>query len=175
MNKIVGIIVFTIIELAALVGWLALVLQGNNIAGIAVLVIGLILEHIVSYNVFNKRPLFNFSGISLGGLLLISATESLIWVVWLVLSQGSGIISIIIGAVFLVITMFFQHSVERNVFLSKPLFDRIVKTEVIGFTVIEAVAAAVWLFFVLDPGMSDIIGAGILGIGLLVEHIIQTG
>lgn len=171
-NKIVGIIVFTIIELAALVGWLALVLQGNNIAGIAVLIIGLVLEHLVSYNVFNKRPLFNFSGIPLGGLLLISATETLIWVVWLVLSQGSGIV---IGAVFLVITMFLQHSVERNVFLGKPLFDHIVKTEVIGFTVIEAVAAAVWLFFVLDPGMSNIVGAGILGIGLLVEHIIQTG
>lgn len=172
MNKTVGIIVFTIVELAALVGWLALVLQGNNIAGIAVLVVGLILEHLLSYNVSNGRSLFDFSGSPFGGLIIISVTESVLWIVWLIISQGSGII---VGLAFLAVTMFFQHSIERNVFQSKPLFDDIIKPAVISFTLIEVVAASIWLFFVLDSGSSNILGAGILGVGLLVEHIIQTG
>ncbi len=173
MNKTIGIIVFTIVEFATLVGWLALVLQGNNIAGIVVLVVGLILEHLLSYNVSKGRSLFDFSGLPFGGLLIVSVSESVLWIVWLIISQGTG--GIIAGLIFLAITMFFQHSIERNVFQGKPLFDTIIKPAVISFTLVEAVAAAIWLFFVLDPGSSNIIGAVILGVGLLVEHIIQTG
>ncbi len=162
MKKLIGIIIFTIAEFAALVGWLALVLSNRNVLGIVVLAAGLILEHFLSFRtlVGKKFPVLRLA--------IISISESAIWIVWLILARSNPIA----GFVFLVVAMFFQHSIERNVFNGKGFFDDLIKGEVVLFTIVEAIAAALWLNFVLNN--DNLVGALILAAGLLVEHLIQS-
>ncbi len=61
MNRaLVGVVVFTLIEIATLVGWLILAgvpFNGGYLA-VVVLAVGLFLEHYVSVQVGAGRPLF---------------------------------------------------------------------------------------------------------------------
>lgn len=60
MNPNVGVIVFTVIEVLTMVGWLVLALAGYFVASVIVLSVGLFFEHFVSYNVGTGQPFFRF-------------------------------------------------------------------------------------------------------------------
>ena len=157
-----GLILFTAVEAAALLGWFFLVGSNSLVAGVAILLAGLVLEHFLAYRTLVGK---NFPII---GLSIISASEAVIWVVWLLITKDHSLPSLL----FLALTMFLQHSIERNVFRGNGFFDNLIKLEVAGFTLIEALAAGAWLKFVeQDMGIA---GATILAIGLLVEHIVQS-
>lgn len=63
MNRLRGVIIFTLVEVATLVGWLILAglpfgLSTKSISAVIVLTLGLFVEHYVSVNVGNGRPPF---------------------------------------------------------------------------------------------------------------------
>lgn len=58
MNRaLLGVILFTAIEIVTMVLWLFFALRGNNL-GVAILSVGLFIEHYVSVNVGAGRPPF---------------------------------------------------------------------------------------------------------------------
>jgi len=57
MNALRGVIIFTIIEIVTMIGWLFFANRGN-ILGVIILSIGLFIEHYVSVNVGAGRPPF---------------------------------------------------------------------------------------------------------------------
>ena len=154
------LIIFTAVELAGLALWLALLSEpGLQLIAAAVLIIGLNVEHFIA---FSKSPA------STGKIIGISLSEAAIWTVWLFVASKSALLgfSVLAGL------MLFQHLVERNLFLGKPLFDVGDLFRVIDFTLIEVTGAAVWL--VLVSVNKSVFGIAALGAALLVEHIIQT-
>lgn len=157
-----SILIFTAVEAAGLIGWFTLISNQQIAAGLAVLFAGLLVEHFIAYRVLmgGKFPAAE--------LLLISASESALWILWLAFFGANPAL----GVIFLFITMFFQHSIERNIFKAKPLLDDLVKKEIIGFTFIEAAAAGVWLVLA-SVGM-PVAGAAVLTVSLFVEHVIQS-
>lgn len=60
MGPNLGVLIFTIIEVVTMAGWLALQLAGNTVVAIVVLAGGLFFEHFVSYNVGTGQPFFRF-------------------------------------------------------------------------------------------------------------------
>ncbi len=73
-NKPVAI--FTLIEDIALAVWLALVRAGRQILGLGILFVGLVIEHILSYNVTKRRPLGQIAGAPILGILGFSVIET---------------------------------------------------------------------------------------------------
>src|SRR5882672_9737634 len=79
------VLVFTLVEDAALVVWLALVRTGSRILGVLVLPIGFFVEHVIADNVKTNVRLFNIKDIPFGKIAVNAVVESFIWVVWLLL------------------------------------------------------------------------------------------
>jgi len=156
------IIAFTIIEFIALIAWRAFVVNDEFLPSVLILAGGLFIEHVIAFRTLAsvEFPLLR--------LIEISLSESAIWIIWLALTGINQF-----GAfVFLFVAMFFQHSVERNVFNGQPIFSDPIKDEVLLFTALEALSAGLWLKLVFEG--DGLIGAGILAIGLVVEHFIQA-
>lgn len=167
MNKILGFVLFTIVEIVALIGWLVLALpEGGQVAlGVAVLLVGMIIEHFIAFKATMEGDLPTL------GLIGISISETVLWVVWLLIVQSTGSAHVW-AVIFLFVTMFLQHGVEKNIFIGKPAFQDLLKTEVIVFTAVEVGAAGLWLYFILEG--QEILGAAILVVGIFVEHILQS-
>ena len=170
------ILVFTIVEVVALVGWLILAIQVNDILSgilaVVVLIAGFTLEHLITYNVVHKRPLFSFSGLPTAQKFVVSIVESGIWVIWLVILHTSFFdlgTNIIIASIFMFVTLLVEHTISDNVFTKRRLFERIFDRRVIGFTVIETVAAGIWIGFAFATDYA-IVGVIILFIGSFAEH-----
>ena len=173
------ILVFTIVEVATLVIWLVLALQATNILegiiAVVVLIVGFTLEHLITYNVIHKRPLFCFKNVPIAQKFVVSIIETGIWVVWLILLRleifGPGI-NLLIATVFLFLTLLVEHTISDNVFTHRKLFERILDRRVIGFSIIEASAAGIWFTFV-EFDLA-IIGIIVLFIGSLNEHVLAV-
>lgn len=160
--KSLGITLQTIAELIGLVVWLTLVISGQMVIGIVFLVGGLVLEHLLAYRFLVGGSL------PVGKLLGVSASEAILWIVWLVIST----FDLVAGFVFLTATMVLQHSVEKNLFEGKPLFGDIFHLIVVPHTLLETVGAFIWLFFVFAG--QEILGAAVFSVFILVEHIVQA-
>ncbi len=71
MKRFLGIVLFSVIEVAGLIIWLQLVdadpavIDLLGLLGLVVLDIFLIVEHTVTDNLVHGRPLFRFSGLPL--------------------------------------------------------------------------------------------------------------
>jgi len=171
-KKLGGLIAFTIAELVGLVVWFQIVTAdvvtlGQQIQGIGVLVVLLIVEHFIAFatNVGGPFPSLRLVG--------ISASETVLWVVWLlVFGLFGGLTGVLVASVFLAATMFLQHSVEKNVFAGRPLFSDLLKGEVTVFTLIEVVAAGAWLYLAMNG--QAVLGVVILTVGIAIEHYIQS-
>ncbi len=175
MKRFLGIVLFSIIEVAGLIIWLLLVdadpavIDLLGLLGLVVLDIFLIVEHTVTDNLLHGRPLFRFSGLPLGEIVIFSTIETIIWGVWLVLADQ---VNPIVAVVFLVITLFFEHTISRNVHERDPLFSQIFDPGTFVHTVIESVACAGWLALV--RAGQPIIGAIVLLVGSIIEHTIAV-
>lgn len=174
INKHVGIAVFTAIEVVTLVVWLAIALSADDILSsiiaLAVLIGGFTAEHLITFNVIHKRPLFDFSGIPVGQKAVVSLIEAVIWIVWLGLAR-SGVFSgfdDVVAAVVLSGLLIIEHTVSDNVFTRRRLFERLADRRTIGFSIIEGAGAAIWLVLV-DVDLAAV-GVAVLAAASFIEH-----
>lgn len=174
ISKYVGIVVFTAIEVVTLVVWLAIALSADDILSsiiaLAVLIGGFTAEHLITFNVIHKRPLFDFSGIPVGQKAVVSLIEAVIWIVWLGLAR-SGVFSgfdDVVAAVVLSGLLIIEHTVSDNVFTRRRLFERLADRRTIGFSIIEGAGAAIWLVLV-DVDLAAV-GVAVLAAASFIEH-----
>ena len=170
------ILIFSAVEVVALVIWLVLALQVDNILSgilaVVVLIGGFTLEHLITYNVIHNRPLFNFSGIPVGQKFVVSIIETILWVIWLVIINSTTLdtnLNIVLATGFLFLTLLLEHTISDNVFTHRGLFSRLFDRRVVGFTIIEAVGAGIWVFYALQTDYG-FIGIIILAIASVAEH-----
>jgi hypothetical protein len=188
LNRLVLITLFTLIETAALGAWLALVEDAPTVSqatalGLGILVVGLVVEHVLTDLAVNGFDL------SLPGwrVLVFSVSETALWALWLVVAERvGGVEGFVAAAVVLAVLLVPQHTIEDNVLRGKGLFANLVDSGTVGFSILESAGATVWLVFVLSPDLVDsllvgtplatvdpaFVGLGILAIALFVEHII---
>ena len=177
MREQLRIAVFTIVEGATLVIWLALVRSdagiyqvstGSLAAGIAVLVVGFTIEHIIAYNVIHNRGLFDLQGVPIAQKAVVSLIETVIWAVWLVLAD----LNMLVAAIALTILLVLEHTLSDNVFKGKGLFSKLLDARTIGFSLVEAIGAGIWLALV-DANMA-VVGVAILLVASFIEHILAV-
>ena len=166
------IALFTIVEGATLVIWLVLARGATNIgsmlAALAVLVVGFTIEHIVAYNVIHNRGLFDLQGVPIGQKSIVSLIESFIWALWLVLTG----LNVILAAIVLTGLLVVEHTLSDNVFKGRGLFSKLLDGRTIGFSLIEAVGAGIWLALV-QANMA-LLGIVILVVASFVEHTLAV-
>jgi len=173
-NKQVGIVVFTAVEVVTLVVWLIFALEASDalfsILAVLVLIGGLTLEHLITYNVIHKRSLFDFRGLPVGQKAVVSLIETGIWVVWLVIARQdiAGGFEHVIAAVILFGLLIIEHTISDNVFTGRKLFERLADKRTIGFSIVEAAGAAIWLVLI-DVDLA-ILGVIVLAIASFLEH-----
>ncbi len=174
VNKQVGIVVFTAVEVVTLVVWLILALEESDalfsILAVLVLIGGLTLEHLITYNVIHKRSLFDFRGLPVGQKAVVSLIETGIWVVWLVIARQdiAGGFEHVIAAVVLFGLLIIEHTLSDNVFTGRKLFERLADKRTIGFSIVEAAGAAIWLVLI-DVDLA-ILGIIVLAGASFLEH-----
>ena len=112
------------------------------------------------------------------GLLFITLSEVLIWIVWLSFADGKiawadhGFVNnTLLAGIALMLLMWIEHSVEMGALRQKNPLLYFKKTSTIFFTFMEVIGAVGWLYFVRTD--SPILGGFCLLIGLSVEHILQ--
>jgi hypothetical protein len=179
--RVVIIAVFTAIETAALAIWLQFV-RGEPIIstavaiGLGVLVIGLIVEHVFTD--------FAVSGVDLdfpfGAIVILSVSETVLWGIWLeVVEIVGGRAGLVVAFGILVILLVPQHTFEDNILQGHDLLSDVIALGTVGISLIEAIGATIWLALVLQPGLvggsiagvdAALVGLGILGIALFIEH-----
>ena len=94
----------------------------------------------------------------------MSLVETVIWALWLVLAGLNAILAAVVLAGLLIL----EHSLSDNVFKGKGLFSRLLNGRTMGFSLIEAVGAAIWLALV-EANLS-VVGILILVVASFVEH-----
>lgn len=165
--KTIGQLVFTAVEALTVAGWLALT-GVNAILAIIVLFLGFILEHFISFNVKNQRPLFHAPANPIGNQLVLAGVETITWAGWLALTT----INPVVAAAVLFGGLLVGHIAESNSVNDFPLFhrfgNRLKKT--LDISAIEAIIAIVWL--ALTP-TRPVLAFGILFGGLFVEHFVS--
>lgn len=184
MNKF-GIILFSVVETAALVAWLALNRLGVSLYSIsllstAILIVGLSLEHIISYNVAHELPLLSFRNKPLSKIIGFSVSETVLWVLWLyILTLFSNVLGgLFFATFFLLLTFIFQHNVEFNAIEGRPLFFNLTNPKSVGISLVESIGAGIW-FYLANPvettfSVAGAIAAAVLLITMIVEHFIQA-
>lgn len=175
------IAVFTGVETLALATWLRLVrgeplLSAAVATGLGILVIGLIIEHILTDVAVNG---VNFD-LPFGAILAISLTEAVIWGVWLEVAVNvGGLAGLGLALVFLAVILIPQHSIEDNVLRGRDLLSDPLNPGTVGFSLVEAAGATIWLAFVLRPDLiggglsrvdAGLIGLAVLAVALFIEH-----
>jgi hypothetical protein len=173
MRDSVRIAVFTVIEGVTLAIWLVLVRSaagiyqvstGSLVAGIAVLAVGFTIEHVIAYNVIHNRGLLDLQGVPIAQKAVVSLIETVIWAVWLVLA----VLNMIVATVILTVLLIFEHTLSDNVFKGKDIFSKLLDARTIGFSLVEAVGAAIWLALV--QANLTAVGIAILLVASFVEH-----
>src|SRR5437016_4545347 len=147
-----GIAVFTLVDDAALIIWLLLVRAGERVGGVATLIVGFFVEHVIAQKV-KGGPV---TGRIAGRIGVNAVVETVVWVVWLVLWP----ISRIAATAWLYATLVVEHSLTDNIFHDRPLFSHLLNRHVLGFTA--------WLAFV-DAGRAAV-GIAFLVVFQYAEH-----
>ena len=168
ISQRVGLLTFTVLEFLALVLWQPR-FTSAPVAAAIILTVGLFLEHIVSFNSFkgetNFLKLFKPHKVNAGKLLALSGLEMGIWAAWLgLVLLGHPILAFVV----LFALMFVQHNAEVDTFLGRGAFNSLLNTRVSLFTLLEAVAGAVWLQLIMVGETA--LAAIVLFVGLLAEH-----
>jgi hypothetical protein len=167
--KTIGQLVFTAIEAVTVTSWLTLVDVKEDLAAISVLFVGFFLEHFVSFNVKNERPLLQAEDNPIINQLALAGAETVTWAGWLALLAVNPVLAFTV----LFAGLSIGHIAESNSVNHFPLFhkfgNRLLKT--LDITAIESVIATVWLALVR-------VGAGLVGfiglfIGLFIEHFVS--
>lgn len=172
MRDQLRIAVFTIIEVAALASWLAIVRGaadiGSMLAGIAVLIVGFTIEHLVAYNAIHNRGLFELQGLPIGQKAIVSLIESGIWTLWLKLTG----LNALVAGVELASLLILEHTLSDNVFKGRGTFSKLLDARTIGFSLVEAIGAVIWLALV-DANLAAV-GIVVLAVASFIEHIMAV-
>jgi len=112
--------------------------------------------------------LFELQGLPIGQKAIVSLIESGIWVLWLVLVDLNAILAGVVLAGLLVL----EHTISDNVFKGRGTFSRLLDARTIGFSLIEAVGAGIWLVLV-DANMV-VVGIVILVVASFIEHTLAA-
>ena len=72
------------------------------------------------------------------------------------------------AAFVLAVLLIFEHTFSDNVFKDRGVYSRLVDLRTVGFSIIEAAGAAVWLGFV--DGGQQIVGIAVLLVASFIEH-----
>jgi len=117
--------------------------------------------------------------------LAVSLSEGLLWVLWLgVAERVGGVDGVLAAGVLFAVLLIPQHTVEDNVLRGAAPFESVVDLGTVGFSVVEAVGATVWLLLAFEGGQFGgllatlglggvdpaAVGLGALALFLLVEH-----
>ena len=185
----VGLIgLFTGVETVALVAWLALVADAPLVSraaavGLAVLVGGLLVEHVITDLAVNGPNL----SLPFGKVVLVSASEALLWVGWLAIAERvAGLRGSLVAGAVLAVLLVPQHSVEDNVLRGRGAFSSVLTSGTVGFSVLEAASGTAWLLLVtrdaaLEARLADlglpgvdvaVVGVAVLAVGLFFEHVV---
>lgn len=179
---------FTGVETAALAAWLALVEGAATVSqvtaiGLGVLLVGLVVEHVLTDVAVNGADL----SVPVGPTVFVSATETALWGLWLLVAERvGGVDGILVAGVVLAVLLVPQHSVEDSALRGRGLFSRLLNVGTLGFSVIEAAGATLWLLFVREGGEVQpllaevgmgsvdpaVAGVGLLAASLFVEHVV---
>ncbi|MBX0323540.1 hypothetical protein EGH21_10915 [Halomicroarcula sp. F13] len=177
---------FTVVETLTLGLWLALVEGAPVISrpaaiGLAVLTLGLVVEHVLTDATVNGLSL-SFPVTRIAG---VSVSEALLWGLWLgIADQLGGVDGILVAGVVLTVLLVPQHSVEDNVLRGEAPLSETLNLDTVGFSLVEGVGATVWLLLVFEGqqftdllatlGFGGVdpaaVGLAALGVFLLVEH-----
>lgn len=186
-GRLVVVLLFTGIETAALAVWLAFVLDAPTLSqmaaiGLGVLVVGLVVEHVLTGLAVTDR--LSFPGLRV---VFISVTETVLWAGWLLVAeQVGGLTGVAVAGAALFVLLVPQHTVEDNVLRGDGLFSDVLAVGTVGFSFIEAAGATVWLALVLHgdrfaatlaPITGGVVepatvGLGVLAVALFVEHVL---
>ena len=155
--------VFTGIEVAALGLWLRSLVRGLRGAAAAFLGGGLVVEHILAYNVRNKRRLLDLAGLPILGILIFSALEFIIWAVGAEgVSRGLEFLPLYLAFFFAFLV---KHRIAANVNAGRNLLDfSVFEGKLVTATVFEALFGAYWL---VNPSAGTL---GLFGVANFVEH-----
>ncbi len=151
---LVGVVAFTLVEVVALALWLGIV-DGDvapavpAAAGLGVLFAGLVLEGALTHVTVN-----GVSAPPIRTLLAFSATETALWGAWLFAADRvGGLVGVAAASVGLFVLLVPQHTIEDNALQGERAFSDAFDVGTLGFSLVEASAAAVWLMFArLDAG-----------------------
>lgn len=197
-----GIALFTVAEAAGLVTWLAfargtvvdpLAAFGVSVSaasiGLGVLFVALVVEHLLTEATLNGPQ----GDTPVLPTLLVSATETALWAVWLAVAEAvGGLVGVAAAGAILLVLLVPQHTAEDNALRGRGLVATLVDTGTLGFSAVEALGATVWLALVVDgsllarvetisvlpPALAEavaganpqVVGVAALALFLFVEH-----
>ncbi|MDS0258802.1 hypothetical protein NDI56_05270 [Haloarcula sp. S1CR25-12] len=178
---------FTLVETLALGLWLTLVesapvISATSAIGLGVLSLGLVLEHVLTDATVNG---VSASVLPDGQVVGVSVSEALLWVLWLgVAERVGGVDGVLVAGGLLAVLLVPQHTVEDNVLRDVDPLQSVVDLGTVGFSVVEAAGATVWLLLVFEGGQfagplatvglggvdPAAVGLGALAVVLFIEH-----
>lgn len=153
-GRLAGVAAITAVEVAALALWFGVVVGDlapslPAAAGYAILFAGLTVEGVVAYVTVNgaRTP-------PVGALAAAAASETALWGAWLLAANVvGGYVGVAAASLGLFVLLVPQHTVEDNALHGKHPFADVADVGTLGFSLVEASAAAVWLAFArLDAG-----------------------
>jgi len=161
--------IFTAVEAGAI----ALRLAVGGLLGRAILLVGFLVEHVISYNVRNFRPLLKLRDLPGPAIVLLAILEYATWDIWFALTAQAPLYLKALAFVVLFIGLIAGHGVELNVVRGFPPFTRYKQRlkESLDITGIESVTGTAWLKIL--AGGRGIAAFVILFAGLLVEHLVS--
>jgi hypothetical protein len=188
--RVLAILLFTLVEVGALTVWLTLSLDASLASGVAalglgILTVGLAVEYVLTDLTVNGFDLAAPSW----SVVAFSLTEALLWVLWFVVADSAtrpG--GFVLAATVLAVALVPQYTVEDNAFRGVPPFATLLDLGTIGFSVVKACGATIWLLCVMRPAyvtnwvaLEEVLGAdpaalgfGVLALALFVEHTIAV-
>ena len=189
--RLVLVAAFTGVETVALGVWLVIVrdapaVSRATVIGLAILVGSLVVEH------FLTDVAVNGLDASVPGcpVIAFSVTETALWALWLVVAERvGGPEGVLLAGGLLATLLVPQHTVEDNVLRGERLLSDLVDLDTVGFSLIEAGGATVWLAFVfeseaVEPLLEEVgvvvvepatVGLAVLAAALFAEHVVGVG
>ena len=175
-KDILPFITATVGEFFALYFWLKFMDQDKWLPANVVLWAGFLVERTSVFlwlrNVYRTQDGMTSEEIPLWqsaiGLVLISLSEIVIWVLWLWLAND---VNFWLAGVVLLILMLGEHSLEMSLVKKTKPLSYIADRKAIFYTVMEAMGAVAWLYLVRHD--EPLWGALILLVGLSIEHVLQ--
>lgn len=140
------------------------------------LVVGLIVEHLLTDVAVNGIDL----DFPIGAIVILSVSETVLWGIWLEVAElVGGLVEFAVAFAVLAFLLVPQHTIEDNILKGRDLLADLIDLNTVGFSLIEAVGATIWLALVIRPGLvsgtiagidTALVGLGILAVALFVEH-----